>query len=568
MKNQEIARIFYDLADMLEVQGVDFKPNAYRRAAQNIESMSEDLEDLRETGRLDEIPGVGRSMAKKIAEYLDTGEVAAHQRLQTEVPPGLIEIMRIQGVGPKTAKLLYDEMGIDSVASLREAADAGRLQAVKGLGPKKTENILKGIEQRAAYAERHLLGTALPLAQRVMAYLQEHAPVQRLAVGGSVRRQVETCGDIDLLATAEEWAPVMEAFVTMPEVAEVRQRGETKSIVWLKDGIQADLRVLDDASFGAALQYFTGSKDHNIQVRTLAVNQGYKLNEWGLFREDERVAGRTEEEIYTALGLAYVEPEMREAQGEVEAAKEGRLPRLIREEDLRGDLHVHTNWTDGHDDPEAMVQAAADRGYAYVGISDHSQAVRIAGGLSDAEILEQRPLIGELRDRFPDIHILHGTEMDILEDGELDFADETLAELDYAIGAVHSRFNLPEKEMTDRVVRAMEHPKVKVLAHPTCRKLLEREPVALDMNRVVEAAVETDTALEVNAGISRLDLNGAHAKRARDAGAKLMINTDSHTTLSLDLARYGVGQARRGWIEADDVVNTWEPEAFLGWIRS
>lgn len=568
MKNQEIARIFYDMADMLELQGVTFKPNAYRRAAQNIESMSQDVAVLWREGRLGEIPGVGANMAEKIGEYLETGKVEAHEKLREEVPPGLVEIMGIRGVGPKTTKFLHQELGIQSVAELKQAASEGRIEKLKGLGPKKAENILRGIELKAAYEGRHPLGLVLPLAERVVAYLREHAPVQQISVGGSVRRQREMCGDIDILATAEDWKRVMEAFVTMPEVARVVQHGETKSIVWLRDGIQADLRVLNEASYGAALQYFTGNKEHNIQMRSLAIGQGLKLSEYGLFRDEERVAGRTEEEVYEALGLRYIEPELREDQGEIEAAREGRLPDLVTLDDLKGDLHVHTNWSDGHDPPEAMVRGATERGYAYVGLSDHSKAVRIAGGLTDEEILEQRDVIRDLRQEFRGIRILHGAEVDILDGGELDFADETLKELDYAVAAVHSRFNLPEAEMTERVVRAMEHPKVRVLAHPTGRQLGEREPVALDMDRVIQAAVETNSALEINAGISRLDLNGAHARRAKEGGAKLIVNTDSHATPSLDLMRFGVGQARRGWLEPADVVNTWDGDAFLAWIRA
>ncbi len=566
MKNQGVARIFFGIADYLELQGVEFKPSAYRRAARNIEGMSQDVEDLWREDRVGEIPGIGKALAAKIAEYLETGQVQAYEKLKAEVPEGLVEIMRIQGVGPKTTKLLYDRLDISTVEDLKKAAESGRLAGVKGLGPKKAENILRGIELREAYKRRAILGRALPIAEGLVAYLRARAPVNQIAVGGSLRRMRETIGDIDILATSKAPAEVMLAFVGMPEVQEVLLQGETKSSVILSDGMQADLRVLDTKCYGAGLLYFTGSKDHNIKLRSLAISLGMRLNEYGVFRGDEQVAGATEAEAYKALGLPYIEPELRQAQGEIEAAQRGELPDLITVADLRGDLHVHTNWSDGHDTLGAMVRAAQAKGYEYVGISDHSQSLTIAGGLKEEEVNEEDARIKDLQEEWPDIRILHGAEVDILGDGRLDYPDEVLQGLDYAIGSIHSRFTQPEKEMTERVITAMENEFLTVLAHPTARHINEREPVALDLPRVFEVAAETGTALELNAGISRLDLNGAHARAAKEAGAPLMIDTDAHATVGLDQMKFGVGQARRGWLEAGDVVNTRPLSEFLDWL--
>ncbi|MEE9163384.1 MAG: DNA polymerase/3'-5' exonuclease PolX [Thermoplasmata archaeon] len=566
MKNQGVARIFFGIADYLELQGVEFKPSAYRRAARNIEGMSQDVEDLWREDRVGGIPGIGKALAAKIAEYLETGQVQAYEKLKAEVPEGLVEIMRIQGVGPKTTKLLYDRLDISTVEDLKKAAESGRLAGVKGLGPKKAENILRGIELREAYKRRAILGRALPLAEGLVAYLRARAPVNQIAVGGSLRRMRETIGDIDILATSKAPAEVMLAFVGMPEVQEVLLQGETKSSVILSDGMQADLRVLDTKSYGAGLLYFTGSKDHNIKLRSLAISLGMRLNEYGVFRGDEQVAGATEEEAYKALGLPYIEPELRQAQGEIEAAQRGELPDLITVADLRGDLHVHTNWSDGNDTLEAMVRAAQAKGYEYVGISDHSQSLYIAGGLKEEEVNEEDARIKDLQREMSDIRILHGAEVDILGDGRLDYPDEVLKGLDYAIGSIHSRFTQPEREMTERVITAMENEFLTVLAHPTARQINEREPVALDLPRVFEVAAETGTALELNAGISRLDLNGAHARAAKEAGAPLVIDTDAHATVGLDQMKFGVGQARRGWLEAGDVVNTRPLSEFLDWL--
>ncbi len=568
MKNPEMARILYDIADILDLQGVRFKPEAYRRAARNIEALSQDLEVIWRQGRLAELPGVGEAISKKIAEYLETGSLEYYEKLRTQMPSGVVDIMHIPGVGPKTAKLLYEKLHVETVEELEAAATSGRIRGIKGLGPKKVENILRGIAIKASTRGRKLLGEALPLATSIIDHLKANAPIQRVSLAGSVRRMKETVGDIDILVTSTDWVKVMEAFVNMPGVQEVLLRGDTKSSIVLKEGIQTDIRVLNEDSFGSALQYFTGSKDHNIQLRNMAIDQGLKLSEYGVFRGEERIAGATEEEVYSALGLSYIEPEMRQAQGEIEAAKEGRLPHLIDIQDVRGDLHVHTSQTDGHNSIEEMLEAAKARGYEYVGISDHSQSLYVARGMKEEDIRMQMSEIRGLRKRVQGIQILHGSEVDIKDNGELDYEDDVLEELDYVIAAVHSRFNMPEKEMTERVIAAMENKHVDILAHPTCRLIGEREAVAVDMKRVIEAAVETRTALEMNSFPTRLDLNGGYAKMAREAGAKLVINTDSHSTLHLGMVNLGIGQARRGWLQPSDVINTLPYADLLAWLRS
>lgn len=568
MKNLEIARIFYDIADMLDFQGISFKPEAYRRAARNLESMSQDLEVVWKQGKLGLLPGIGKAMAKKIEEYMLEGSMEYYEKLKTEVPRGVLEIVEIQGVGPKTAKLLYERLGIETVEQLKEAATSGKIQGLKGLGPKKGENILRGIELKAATRGRKLLGEAVPLVESIVEYMTLRAPVQSINVAGSVRRMKETVGDIDILVTSDSRREVMEAFINMPNVREVLIKGNTKASVILKEEIQTDIRVLDEDSFGSALLYFTGSKDHNIQLRNLAIEKGLKLSEYGVFRGEERIAGSTEQDVYDTLGLGYIEPELREAQGEVEAALDGRLPHLVAQADIKGDLHVHTDWTDGHESLRDMVEAAKARGYEYIGISDHSKSLYIAGGMKDDEIRMQMAEVRRLRREVEGIDILHGAEVDIKDDGELDFEDDILRELDYVIAAVHSKLKMPEERMTERVVTAMENEHVGILAHPTCRLISEREPVALNMSRVIDAAVETRTALELNSFITRLDLNGSYARAAKEGGAKLVINTDSHATRHLDMMKFGIGQARRGWLEPSDVINTMRHGDLLSWLQS
>ncbi len=567
MKNLAVARILQEMADMMDLQGIQFKPEAYRRAARAIEGLVASIEDYHREGRLESIPGVGKGIAERIDEFLTTGRITDHEKLKAKVPTGLSEVMRIPGVGPKTARLLHETLGITGVEELKNAAEDGKLLKVKGMGPKKAENILKGISILESTGGRVLLGFAYPMAEAVVAHLKEHAPVERIQIAGSLRRMRETIGDIDLVATSSDWNRVIGTFVNMPNVAEVVLEGPTKATIKLREGLQADLRVVDDEEYGAALQYFTGNKDHNIHLRTIAQRRGLKINEYGVFRGEDRLACRTEEEMYATLGMATPAPEMRWDEGEIEAAEAGTLPTPVALEDIMGDFHVHTNATDGHDSLEAMVQAARKRGYEYVGISDHSRSLSFINGLSVERLLAQRDRIRDLNRDLKGFRVFMGAEVDILPDGSLDYPDEVLKELNYVIASVHSRFTMEEKEMTQRVVAALENPYTTILGHPTCRLIGEREPVDLDFEEVVTRAVRTGTALEINAYTNRLDLNGSLARLARDRGAEFAIDTDSHATHHLALMRYGVGTARRGWVEAKDVINAHRIDAIGEYVR-
>jgi DNA polymerase (family 10) len=572
VRNDEVAGVLNEIADLLEMSDPSdrFRPIAYRRAARAIESLPEDVGDLANKGGLESIPGVGKAIAGKIKQYLSEGKVDALETLRQEFPPGLVEIMRVRDIGPKTARRLYFELKITSLDELRKAAEAGRLRKLKGFGEKTEQNILRGIEVSEQAKGRQLLGVALPIAERILAHLRANAPVENVTYAGSLRRMKETIGDIDLLATTRDPAAVTKAFTSMPGVREVVAAGDTKSAVVIAEGLQVDLRVLEPSRWGAGLQYFTGNKDHNVKLRGMAQKKGFKLNEYGLFREDlseELVAAATEEDVYGSLGLPYIEPELREDAGEIEAALADALPDLVTLEDIRGDLHAHTNLTDGVNTLEEMAAAARAKGYAYLGISDHSPYVRVANGLS---VENARIHIREIRtfsERSLDLKLLAGTECDILPDGSLDYPDDLLAEFDYVIASIHSNFKMSQEEMTRRVVRAMANENVDIIAHPTSRKIGQREPIALDMERFLEAAVETRTVLEINAYPDRTDLSSAHARLAKERGATLIVDTDSHSTEQLDYMRLGVGTARRGWVEKADLVNTMSFEDILSFFR-
>jgi len=561
--------LLYEIADLLEMSEEDrFRPISYRRAARSVEALAEDIEDVARQGRLRQIPGVGEAISEKIRKFLKEGKLDYLEELRKRFPPGLADIMRIPGVGPKTARQLYFEAKIGSLDELRTAAEQGRLRKLKGFKEKTEENILKGIRLVQAGQDKVLLGTALPLAEKVVAHLRAHAPVDQASYAGSVRRMKEEVHDIDILVTSKDPDAVTRVFTGMPFTREVVESGRTKSIVrTAPEGVQVDLRVLEPKSWGSGLMYFTGSKDHNVKLRTFAQKKGLKLSEYGLFREDEAVAGATEEEVYRALGLPYIEPEMREDAGEIEAAMEGTLPALVTLGDIRGDLHAHTNLTDGVNTLEEMAAAAKARGYAYLGISDHSPYLRVANGLSEDHLRIHVAHIREFNRRSTDLTLLAGTECDILADGTMDYTDSVLRELDYVIASVHSNFKMPSKEMTARVIRAMENEHVDILAHPTGRKIGQREPIALDMEMVMDAAVATGTVLEVNAYPDRTDLNGAYAKLAKDHGVKLIIDTDSHSVDQLGYMRLGVGTARRGWLEKADIVNSMSYDDILRFFR-
>jgi len=570
VKNLEIARVFDLIADLLELKGENpFRIRAYRRAAQNLGTLTEDVETLAAQGRLDEIPGIGPDLAGKIGEYLETGRVEALESLRREVPAGLADLMGVPGVGPRTAKLLHDRLQVTDLGQLETLARAGKLRGLPGIQAKTEQNLLKGIALVRRGQARMPLGRALPLAEEIAHALARVRGVKRVEPAGSVRRRKETVGDLDILVTSTDPARVMDAFARLPQVADVLERGPTKASVRHREGIQVDLRVVEPATFGAALQYFTGSKEHNIRIREMAVKKRLKISEYGVFREPggKRIAGATEEEVYAAVGLPWIPPELREDSGEIEAAQSRRLPTLVELDDIRGDLHCHTNATDGHHTVEALVAAARKRGYAYVLVSDHSRSTRIAGGLTADEALAHVERIRAIGRKQRGITVLAGSECDILPDGSLDYPDDVLAQMDLVVAAVHSRFKQPRAEMTRRICRALENPYVNVLAHPTGRLIGQREPYDVDLEAVFAAARRHGKALEINCYPERLDLNDVHARRARELGVLLAISTDTHALDQLDTMRLGVATARRAWVGPAEVINTWSVDKLRAWAR-
>jgi DNA polymerase (family 10) len=557
--NVEIARVLGEIGSILELKGENpFKIRAYHRAADAVAELPQQLASLRRQAPLTALPGIGAGIAEKIGELLDTGECRLHQDLLDEMPSGLIELLRIPEVGPKTVRLVYRELGVSTLDELERAIREQRLRTVKGMGPKTEQNMLEGIALVRRARERLPLARAYPLAQSIMEALRAGSPVDRISPAGSLRRMRDTIGDIDILVASREPERAMEVFTSLPMVKKVIARGPTKSTVMSASDVQVDVRVLEPDSFGAGLQYFTGSKAHNIKLRELAEKRGFKLSEYGIFRAatGERVGGRTEEEMYSPLGLALVPPEIREDAGEIEAAQQGRLPHLVELAQIRGDLHMHTDATDGRSSLEEMVEAAQAKGYQYIGIANHSQHTTIAGGLTEDQMRRHIDQVRTLASKLTGFHLLIGAEVDILGDGALDYRDELLAELDYAIGSVHSQFKMPEKEMTARLCRAIENPFLDIIGHPTGRVIGEREPYAIDLREVLTAAATAGVAMEVNAFPDRLDLKDIHCRLARAMGVRLVINTDSHSARHLDMMSFGVATARRGWVEADGVLNT------------
>ena len=557
MDNPAIARLFAEIGDLLEIKGENpFKIRAYRNAADTILNAPSPVADLDEAA-LQHLPGIGKDLAKKIREVADTGDTPYHRDLLLEFPPTILDLLRLQGVGPKTVKQLYTELGIRTIDDLEAAARDGRLTALRGMGAKKQALILKAVDERRRHAGRHLLPDAHDVAAALVGWLREQAPDVEFLPVGSLRRGCETCGDLDILAIGGTPA-LMATFTTYRLVERVLGRGETKSSVLLSGGIQADLRLVGKDSRGAAMQYFTGSKPHNIALRDRAIQRGLKLNEYGLFRLDDntKIAGADEEGIYAALGLAWMPPEMRELRGEIEAAEAGTLPRLIDRADLRGDLHMHTTETDGRDDIETMARAALEAGLGYIAITDHSQALAMANGLDERRALAHAKRIREIGRRIDGIELLAGIECDIRADGTLDLADDCLAELDYVVASVHSNLTQDERAMTDRLLRAMECPWVDTLGHPTGRILLRRDPVAARMDVVIEQAAARGVALEINCQVDRLDLNDVLARAARERRVPLVIASDAHSQAAIGWLRWGVQVARRAWASPDDVLNT------------
>ena len=557
--NKEIAERFNRLADLLEVEGANpFRVRAYRNAARVIGGLSPSLADLVADGEdLTRYPGIGDDLADKIRTLVTTGELPLLREVAQRVPAELSDLMHIKGLGPKRVKALYRELGIASFADLEQAARDGRIREVEGFGEKTEQALLEGIERLRGGGERRTrLADAEAVAEPLKAHLAKVDGVERVEVAGSYRRRKETVGDLDILVVCADSGPVMAAFTGYDEVADVASRGETRATVWLRSGLQVDLRVVPRASYGAALHYFTGSQAHNIAVRQRGVARGLKINEYGVFAGDERRAGDGEEAVYAAVDLPWIPPELREDQGELAAAEAGGLPELVTEPDVRGDLHCHTKATDGADSLAAMARAGRERGYDYLAITDHSRRVAMAHGLDGDALRRQGEAIDRLNEELTGITLLKGCEVDILEDGTLDLPDAALNELDLAVCAVHYQLGLSRDKQTERLLRAMDNPHCAILAHPSGRLINEREPMALDMERVVAGAAERGVALEVNAQPARLDLRDDHCRLARERGAPLVLSTDAHNADNLGLMRFAVGQARRGWAEAADVLNT------------
>ena len=569
MTQHEIAALFAQMADLLEYRGDNvFRVRAYRRAAQNLESVSGDLERLAKEDRLTELSGIGAELAAKIREYLATGAIRAIEQLKRAMPRGVLELLTVPGVGPKTAKLLTERLRIRSLKQLEAAATAHRLQTLPGFQTKKEENLLKGLAILKKGRERMDLGTALALAGEVLGLLRSIPGVSRVSAAGSLRRMRETIGDLDLLVASTNPKRVMEAFQRSKFSNRVLAAGMTKSSIVTPEGLQMDLRVVRPKSFGAALQYFTGSKEHNVRLRELAIRKGLKVNEYGVFRlkTNRRLAGREEADVYRALGLAWMPPELREDHGEIDAAKAATLPDLVEAHAIRGDFHIHTTWSDGSDSLEAMAQAGRARGYQYLAICDHSPSLRIAHGMPVKRLRQQMRQIRMLNAKRPSCRLLMGAEVDILSDGSMDYSDAVLAELDFVVGSIHSGFSQGEAKLTGRMLAAMRNPYVTLIAHPTGRLMGQRDPYPLDLEAVFKAARQTGTALEINAYPRRLDLTDAAARRAKDAGVMLAISTDSHSLDQLDQMAIGLGVARRAWLEPRHLLNSLALPKLLSWI--
>ena len=554
MKNEQVSKILNEVADMLEVQGVEFKPQAYRKAARTIDSLAEPIEQVYGKDKLEELPGIGPSIAKKIAEIIDTGSLKYHEELKRKTPVNLEELLSVEGIGPKTAGLLYKRLGITSLEELERAAKEHKIRDVKGFGPKIEENVVEGIGLARAKKKRKLLATAYPLAESLCKQLAKEAV--KVDVAGSLRRMKETVGDVDILAIATNPQSVSNVFIQMPEVAKVLESGESKSSVLLQGGIQVDLRIVEEKSYGSALMYFTGSKDHNIALRKLAIERGLKLSEYGLFRKESQVAGRTEEEVYGKLGLDYIPPEIREDQGEIAASAKHTLPKLVPYDSIRGDLHSHSTWSDGHRSIEEMAHAAQVLGYSYIAVTDHYSPIPIVHGLNEKRLRLQAAEIDRINDRSDDIQVLKGAEVDISSDGTLTAPTDVLQELDLVVASIHSSFKQTKNAMTDRIIAVMENEYVHIIGHPTSRKINRKNPCEIDMDSIFDASKRTGTYLEVNASPERLDLSDANVRLALNAGCKLAINTDAHDEEELHNIRYGIAVARRGWATSLDIINT------------
>ncbi len=564
MTNHEVATLLRRIADMLDIKGeVIYKSLAYRKAADNIEALGLDINEVRRQGKLREIPGVGEALQKKLDELLGTGRLGYYEELQAEVPEGVVELLTIPEVGPRKARLLWEKLGVQSVADAEKAARAGKLRDLPGLGERSEQRILEAIESLQHRSKRIPLGVAWPVAQELTQALREQLRISTVEPVGSLRRMRDTIGDIDLLAADSRPERVTQAFVKLPQVAEVLSHGPTRASVLLHNGLQVDLRSLPPERYGSLLQYFTGSQAHNVALRALAQTRDLSLSEYGFRRGDQEILCRTEDEVYRTLGLPWIPPELREDRGELQAALEGRLPRLVEQADLRGDLHVHTDWSDGAATLSEMAAAAQRAGYTYLVISDHTQSLGVANGLDPTRLRQQRAEIEKLNRGFSRFRLLQGVEVEIRADGSLDFPDDVLQEIEVVVASVHMALRQNEEAITARVVRAMRNPHVDVIGHPSGRLLGEREASRIDLDRILREAVETGTILEINSAPNRLDLDDVHVRQAVQLGVPLCINSDAHSSDFLGVVEYGVATARRGWAEARDIVNTWPLKRLL-----
>ena len=558
VKNIDIANIFDRLADLLELEGENpFRVRAYRNAAATVENLPQNLEEMVKKGDdLTSLPAIGNDLAQKINDIVNHKEIDLLKRLEEKNPIDFEELNRIQGLGPRRIKKLYEILNVQNIDDLYHAAEEQKIRNLPGFSKKIEEHILEEIKKIKEKYNRMKISTAEQNALPIVEYLRENRSIQDIEIAGSYRRRKETIGDLDILVTCEDSISVMTHFVNYFDIDEVLSKGDTRSSIILKSGIQVDLRVLSQKSYGAAMLYFTGSKAHNIVIRKLAKQKDWKVNEYGLFSNDDFLAGETEKGIYNKLGLPYIEPELRENRGEFEAAESGNLPELIKLSDIKGDLHTHTNLTDGKNTLEEMAEAAQKLGYKYIANTDHSKRVTVAGGLDEIQVFENIKRTDKLNENFKDFTILKGIEVDILEDGSLDLSDKVLKELDIVVGAIHYKFNLSREEQTERILRAMDNPYLNILAHPTGRLINEREPYDIDLEKIMQKAKENNCILEINSQPSRLDLNDLNSRKAKEMGVKLVISTDAHSTTQYDFMRFGIGQARRGWIEKHNVINT------------
>jgi DNA polymerase (family 10) len=568
MKNKEISDLFEKMADILEFKGENpFKISAYRKASRIIGDLTKDIEEITEQGELKNIPGIGEGMAQKIVEYFETGKISKFEEVRKGVPDELIAIMEIPGMGPKTLSMLHREKGIGNLSQLEKSLEDGSLMGLFGMGEKKIENIKRGIQLLKQSKGRMNLGVAFPVAKRIVETLRQKTGSKEIEWAGSLRRMRENIGDIDILATGPEKEKIVRAFTHLPEVKEVLASGETKVSVIVEGGTQVDLRVVEEDSYGAALQYFTGSKAHNIHLRGIAKGKGIKINEYGVFRGKKKIGGKEENDVYRALGMDWIDPELREDRGEIEAAQRRRLPKLVQESEIKGDLHVHSKWSDGTSSVEEIAKTAQKRGYQYVAICDHSESLRIAHGLDESRRTKQIEEIERVNEKLKGFRILKGAEVDILTDGKLDLPENILEKLDIVVGAVHSGFKQDREKMTKRIVRALSNPFLSILAHPSGRLLGARDPYEVEMEQVMEAAKKYGRALEINAYFERLDLNDIDCRKAKETGIRVGIGTDSHHLDQLWMMSLGVAVARRGWLEAKDVLNTLSLKEILKWCH-